>query len=361
MSELVADIGEKRLINEVLNAYAATAGLDHTEDCVVIDPASAAGALFVYSVDHCSLIDRPMPDGFGWRYHGRWLAACTCNDVLAMGGQPRGFAVDLAISDQTPLSAIKDLYTGITDVLDVYGARLEGGNTDLNTRTETVAMCWGTVPPDGLIRRRGARLGDYVVVTTELGLGWASYLLRKRGLFADLTEGNQSFLRNYNLLPLAPHEAIVRTATELPGAVTSGMDLSDGLAEFLYVIEHSGLGVRIDESLMAASPLLAGCAALLGVPASALAIEYGFDMPRAHGYTVAPAKWAPMKQIFESTGWPLYRIGEVVTEPGVRWRARSGQQYPIPAFYDDKCHRLGATDRWFDMVTTQWLGGTGDE
>src|SRR5262249_40047740 len=130
--QLVGDIGEKGLIQEVLADYAMTAGPDTTEDSIVIDPAIALGTadapLIVYSMDHAALIDRPMPEGFGWRYHGRWLAACTCNDVLAMGAAPRGMSVDLALPPSVPVSAVRDLYAGIHDVLDVYGAVLEGGN-----------------------------------------------------------------------------------------------------------------------------------------------------------------------------------------------------------------------------------------
>lgn len=365
VASTVGMIGEKRLINEVLDRYAATAGSGRTEDCIVIDPDSLATAggmpLIVYSVDHCSLIDRPLSEGSGWRYHGRWLAACTCNDVLAMGGQPRGFAVDLAIAPDTPVSAVQDLYVGIADVLDVYGARLEGGNTDINTRTETVAMCWGTVPRSGLIRRRGARPGDYIVVTTELGLGWASFVLRKLGSFGDLSADNATLLERYNLMPLAPHQAIVSVAAGLPGAITSGMDLSDGLCEFLYLITQTGLGALLDEQLLPCSPLLAECAALLEVPRAALAIEYGFDMPRAHGYTVAPDRWDAVKSTFDSFGWPIYRIGEVVTQPEVCWRTASGKPRTIPRFWDDKCERLDVISRWFDMVSTHWPRGTRDE
>jgi thiamine-monophosphate kinase len=351
---LVGDLGEKRLIQEVLGAWATTAAPDATEDCIIIDPARLFGQqdspLIVYSVDHASLIDRPMPTGFGWRYHGRWLAACTCNDVLAMGARPRGLALDLAVPPDLPVARVRELYMGITDVLTEYGTALEGGNTDINNRTETVGMCWGTVSRGGLIRRRGARLGDVVAVTTELGIGWASFLLRKLGRFAKLGPESQAALEDYNLLPLAPHHAIAETGERLPGAVTSGMDLSDGLAEFLYLVARSGLGVRLDTAALPASPLLRECADLLGVPPAMLAVEYGFDMPRAHGYTIAPDQWDAVKAVFESHRWPLFRIGEVVSGDRVYWDGPSGRREDLPAFWDDKCHRLGAVERWLAMV-----------
>jgi hypothetical protein len=81
-----------------------------------------------------------------------------------------------------------------------------------------------------------------------------------------------------------------------------------------------------------------------------LAVEYGFDMPRAHGYTVAPESWDALEAVFEEHGERLYRIGEVVDEPGAFWVDRSGRKRRLPELWDDKCHRLGAIERWFGFV-----------
>src|SRR5215469_4390316 len=97
----VRDLGEKAFIAQALSRYALTARADAREDCVVIDASQLLGddtlPYIVYSMDHPSLPDRPLPEGFEWQYHGRWIAACTCNDVLAMGARPRGFSLDLAV------------------------------------------------------------------------------------------------------------------------------------------------------------------------------------------------------------------------------------------------------------------------
>src|SRR5207248_4923735 len=155
----VGELGEKTLIRNVLSTYATTARAGALDDCVVIDldriPGPAGGGYLVYSMDHPSPTDRPLPAGFEWRFHGRWLAACTCNDVLAMGGRPRGFSLDLAVPDCADVAMVTALYDGIADVLGEYDTVFEGGNTDINPRTGTVAMCWGTVSRPGVIRRRG--------------------------------------------------------------------------------------------------------------------------------------------------------------------------------------------------------------
>ncbi|MEU0479233.1 AIR synthase related protein [Streptosporangium sp. NPDC006013] len=352
----IRDLGEKQFIRQALSRYALTARLDALDDCVVLDPERVFGApglpCVVYSMDHPSPIDRPLPDGMHWRYFGRWVAACVANDVLAMGARPQGFALDLAMPADTELTTVNEFYEGLHDVLDEYGAQIEGGNIDINRNIEMVGMCWGTVTPEGIIRRRGARPGDRVAVTTELGVGWASYVLRKRGLFDELDPATRAELEEYNLLPLAPHRAIIEAVRREPGAITSGMDMSDGLVEFLYTIgETNGLGAALDEGLFPVPPVLAESAKLLDVPPALLALEFGFDMPRSHGYTVDPACWDAVAEIFATAGTPLFPIGTVTTERRVVLNHSSGKVSELPQFWDDKCDRDDVIERWEGLVT----------
>ncbi|MEV0135510.1 AIR synthase-related protein [Dactylosporangium sp. NPDC050688] len=353
--ETIRDLGEKGFIRKLLSRYALTARIEALDDCVILDPArlfgNAALPYVVYSMDHPSPIDRPLPEGMWWRYWGRWIAACTANDVLAMGGKPEGFSLDLAMPADTATQHIGELYQGLGDVLHEYGAALEGGNIDINAQRGVVGMCWGTVPRAGAIRRQGARCGDHIAVTTALGVGWASYVLRKRDLFDSLDPATRTELEQYNLMPLAPHRAIVEASHRRPGAITSGMDMSDGLVEFLYTInESSGLGARVDEERLPVTSALAESAKLLDVPPSLLAFEFGFDMPRSHGYTVAPGEWDAVAAIFESHGTPLYRIGEVTADPAVVFNRVSGPPQALPPFWDDKCNRDDVIERWDALV-----------
>jgi thiamine-monophosphate kinase len=351
----IRDLGEKTFIREVLSRYAATARADAIDDCVVIDldeTAGLAGApLIVYSIDHPPRIDRPLPPGMEWRFHGRWVAGCTANDVLAMGARPCGMAVDLAVPPDADLRIVDDFCAGLRDVVDTYGARLEGGNTEVRDQLEVAAMCWGWVPRAGLIRRRGARPGDVVAVTAELGLGWSSYLLRRLGRFDRLSAGARRALEGYNLMPLAPHRAILETVRRHPGALTSGMDITDGVCEFLHTIrEASGHGAALEEAALGRGPVLQECARLLDVPPPLLAVEYGYDTPRGHAYTVAPDRWPEVVGVFRSHGAEIVRVGQVTAEPEVVWVSGGGERRPLPPFWDDKCERGDAVERWLAMV-----------
>lgn len=350
----LSQISEKDFIRETLSKYAHTASVERFEDCVIIDLSEALGLPglphVVYNIDHVSRIRRPLSPDVEWRFYGRRIAGVTSSDVLAMGARPRGFSLDLAVPLDTPVGVVEQMYQGISDVLSQYGARMEGGNVDADDHLQTVGMCWGVVNQDAIIRRSGASVGDWVVVTSELGIGWASYLLDLYGRFGELDGPLQEMLRGYNLTQTAPSEAILETADQ-HGVISSGMDLTDGLIDFLYTIhERNGWGVRVYEDLIPVPHILAQAAILLGVPPTMLALDPGYDTPRAHGYTISPGRWSDVQRIFARHGAAVYHIGEVTEESGISWVDSTGRVHPIPGYWDDQFRKADLVTRWLKLV-----------
>lgn len=347
------DLEEKTFIRNTLGRFASTAAANGIDDCIVIDPSELFGRdglpYIVYSIDHPSKIRRRLPDHLEWRFYGRWVAACTAGDVLAMGAQPKGFSLDLAAPLDTDTATIEEIYAGIVDVLEAYGATFEGGNVDANAALELVAVCWGTCGRDNLIRRVGARPGDYVAVTGDLGVGWASFLIDDRGLTTSLDATTADALLNYNVLPLAPHAAILEAARS--GGITSGMDLTDGVIEFLYTIaERNGLGAVIEEERLGVLPILRECASLLRVTPAAIALEPGYDTPRIHGYTIRADRWDDVQRCFAGNGGTIQRIGHVEESGGVVLRRANGRERLVPRFWDDQFSKESLATRWTSLI-----------
>jgi thiamine-monophosphate kinase len=263
----LGDWNEKSFLKQVVSNYARTAATDQFDDCVIIDLEEVCGIeglpYFVYSIDHPSFVRRGMDPENDHLFYGRWVAAIVCGDVLAMGAQPRGFALDLAAPLDMDVDAIKWILIGIRDVLDKYETTYEGGNIDVNP-LETVGYAWGVVDKDLIIRRSGARVGNYVTVTGVLGFGWADWTLRKLGKFDDLSSKTQRAFRDYKLKPYAPYKAIIESVQT--GGITSGMDLSDGPVEFFYtILERSGHGVFLDEASFPITSEMEETASILGI------------------------------------------------------------------------------------------------
>jgi thiamine-monophosphate kinase len=344
---------EKTFIRDILAKYAKTAKQDAFDDCIVIDIPGICSIpnlpYVVYSIDHPSCIKRPLPDGMGWRFYGRWIAGCTCSDVIAMGAKVKGFSLDLAMPVDQDLYQIQEIYQGINDIVTYYGGSIEGGNIDINDKLEIVGMSWGIVESSAIVKRVGARVGDFIMITTPIGLGWASYLLNMTDKFQNLPDSFQQFYKEYNLFPTVADKAIYEAASI--GAITSGMDLTDGPVEFFYtIVERNNLGVEIYENCLPIPEMLEKAANYLNIPVKWLAFDPGYDTPSIHGYTVAPELWSDCVAIFEKYGAIPYKIGQVIEEPTVRLKTSKSTFSIIPKFWDDQFKRTNLVQRWKTFV-----------
>lgn len=341
------ELEEKSFIKNVLSKYADTANEDRFDDCVIIDLAEVSKnpdmPYMVYSMDHPSHIQKGLPFDESYRFYGRWAAACTCGDVLAMGGKPLGFAIDLAAPIDTDVKKIELIMEGITQTLSYYGTTFEGGNFDVN-QLETVCMAWGIVPRDKIIRRSGARPGDLIVATGDLGIGWSGYLANKENIFEQLSDKVKKEVSTYNVMPRAPYPAMLEVF-EL-GGITSGMDLTDGVVEFFYTIsERNNLGVEVNLDDIEISESKKEIGRLLGVNPQLFSLEPGYDTPLTHGWTITPESWEEIKAIFEKHNMKIHCYGKVTEGSGV---LLNGKQ--IPKFWDDQFKKDDIVRRWYEFI-----------
>lgn len=357
------EYAEKSFIQAVLGPFASTASASGFDDAVVIDLADLTGAqdasYLVYSMDQPSFIRHADPSLDPFRFYGRWIAGTTCNDIIAMGARCRGFSLALAAPPDSEVSDVESLMLGITDVLTRCGARFEGGNLDDGDLT-TVGFAWGLAPRHGIVRRAGARPGDVIAVTGELGLGWLEYQIRTHGLADAIDPADRAAFRQYKAMPIGAATAVAEAAEH--GWLTSGMDLSDGLVEFLITIaQRNDLGCVIDCDKLPLSaatrrnlPLLAGLidpeamAVLSRLPALAT-LEPGYDSALRHAFTVPRAAIGDAQRVFSAHGAVLHVIGEVTADGPVLLRHEDACT-EIPEFWDDKLRQESTLSAWADFL-----------
>jgi selenide, water dikinase len=148
-------------------------GLDPADDAAVykLDDERA----IVFTIDFFPpIVDDPHD-------FGAIAATNALNDVFAMGGVPLLALSVAAMPEELPTEVVRAIFDGADEQVRAAGAILAGGHTIRDTEPKYGLAVVGTVHPDAIWPKAGARAGDALYLTKPLGtalvLGGA-----KRGL-----------------------------------------------------------------------------------------------------------------------------------------------------------------------------------
>jgi len=259
----LSDIGERGAIDILARIYdrGQPIGLGH--DCGVVEWGDD------YLVVTTDVVNRKthIPAGATAQQIGWYATAVNLSDIAAAGARPLGFVAALSMPADTEVEFLRGLATGVEECVREFGIAVLGGDTKEADILSIAGTAFGRVRKDRILLRTGARPGDAIVVTGDLGrAGHAAKMLEQSS--GMRTEALNQLLRPY------PRIADGMFFSE-SGAVTSCMDLSDGLGVSLsQMAGMTKLSYQIDE---AALPRYQGLASLSPAVAKDLVLYYGGD------------------------------------------------------------------------------------
>ena len=101
---------------------------------------------------------------------GRKALARCLSDIAAMAGTPIAALVTIALPQKFDVKFIEGIYDGMSALAKKHGVAIVGGETTANPERILISIALlGFVPRGKAVLRSGAKTGDAIIVTGELG------------------------------------------------------------------------------------------------------------------------------------------------------------------------------------------------
>jgi thiamine-monophosphate kinase len=278
------------------------------------------------------------------RLLGDKALSVNLSDLAAMGATPRWALLSLFLPPRLRMPDLLEILSGMARRARRCGVSLIGGNL---TASKTLALdltLIGSFPPGVRpLLRRGAKVGDFILVSGSLGasamglrlLGsgwrWRRGSAFKRGASKKATRAANHVLRRH-LMP--EPELALGSFLARRRLASAAMDLSDGLSRDLpRLCRASGVGARVE---LAALPLDPAVVTLAGKEdALRLALHGGEDYRLL--VAVRPSRLAAVEKLLPRGR--LRPIGRILPgKAGIRLLDSGGKSRRLPVFGYDHLH-----------------------
>ena len=160
--------------------------------------------------------------------------AANVSDVGAMGGVPLHFLISLAVPDDLDVEWIDSFLNGVARACSDFNISLLGGDSSSSDSIFVDVSMIGSVPSGKAVGRFGAKRGDLIYVSGQLGGSTLGLEHFKSGLKDGAVERH--------VYPKPRH----KIGAALRDKVHAMIDISDGLSTDLsHILEESRVSARI--------------------------------------------------------------------------------------------------------------------
>ncbi len=207
------------------------------------------------------------------------------SDIYAMNASPAQLTMSLAFSNRFSVEALTEFYEGVYAACEKYNVDLVGGDTTSSQKGFIICVtAIGEITPNKFVTRSGAKKGDLICVSGDLGGAFLGLTLleREKKIFLE-TKGVQPDLENQDyiigrILKPEARRDIIEYFDEKQLMPTSMIDISDGLSsELLHICKQSNAGCVLYEEKIPVNEMSRQFAYKLELDPTACALSGGED------------------------------------------------------------------------------------
>ena len=239
------------------------------------------------------------------------------SDVAAMGATPIGFLFSIGVPRDFEMGYLEGISRGIAKASEFYRTPIISADT--NEACDLIIDGIALGKTKRLLTRSGAKIGDLVCVTGDVGRALAGLKV----YFESLEVGERTRKALYEKL-LEP-KARVKEGQVLSKYANATIDISDGMSKELHLIaKMSGVKILIDSEKLPIRKEVFEVADLLGLDPIEIALASGeefeliFTIPEEH-LDKLDFDFAVIGRVEKGEGVYLRRNGKLEKMPVLGW------------------------------------------
>lgn len=267
--------------------------------------------------------------------YGAIAAANSMSDVFAMGGEVL-FALNIAaFPDDLPLDILSSIFAGGASKAQEAGIVIAGGHTITDAEPKYGLVVTGTIHPDRILTKAGARPGDVLYLTKPLGTGIITTAMKQQAAAQEHADAAvESMLLLNRIASRLAQSVTVRACTDVTGfgllghateiAIKSGVQLTiessalpwlPGAQQYTnegrvpggtgrnqeFYVNEARCGITFTDSIDSITT------ALMFTPETSGGLLLSVD----------PRRTSKLEAAFEQADHGLWRIGEVQAGQGI--------------------------------------------
>lgn len=273
------------------------------DDCAQIE----GGALVTQDtmVQGVHFDERLSPADVGWK-----LVAINVSDIASMGRMPSWATLSISLPKSFEPEWLDGFRDGLLEACRKWGIHLCGGDTTVTSGPIVLSMAMGSLRGGKPVWRSGARPGDTIWVTGQLGEAAA-------GFFDSNNPPGLDALRRPD--PPVLFGAKIGAAE----IATSMTDLSDGLhTDLTHICQASGVGAIIYPDKLPIGP---AC----GMADDPIPYQTAFGEDYQLLFTTLPTMEPVVKRYAREASVQYKEIGKIRKQPEIELKGRA---WPSPLF-----------------------------